>query len=124
MSRIRFTVGQLMAIVLFLAFCFGSLRNAGPALASTVYTLAIVAIVVGLVGTLVISGTARGRGWASPPPDGRFSLSATCRPGNTAGSGSDRYPNHYCYSSGARRPFSRISSRSLQALSPKLPSIC
>jgi hypothetical protein len=49
-SRIRYTIAQLMAVVIFIAFGFGALRNANEYWASASFGLAIVAVSVGLAG--------------------------------------------------------------------------
>jgi hypothetical protein len=59
MTRLRFTLAQLMAIVLYLAFGFAALRNADEFWASATYTLVIVMIAGALVGSFARSGRAR-----------------------------------------------------------------
>jgi hypothetical protein len=59
MTRPRFTLAQLMAIVLYLAFGFAALRNSDEFWASATHTCAIVLIAGALVGALVRKGRAR-----------------------------------------------------------------
>jgi hypothetical protein len=59
MTRYRFTLAQLMAIVLYVGVGFAALRNADEFWASAAYTLAIILIAVALVGALTRSGKAR-----------------------------------------------------------------
>ena len=59
MNRLRFTLAQLMAIVLYLGFGFAALRNADEFWASATYTLAITLIAGALVGAFARSGRAR-----------------------------------------------------------------
>jgi hypothetical protein len=50
MSRLRFSIAQLMAIVLYLGFAFAALRNANAFWASATFSLAIVLVSVAIVG--------------------------------------------------------------------------
>jgi hypothetical protein len=59
MTRLRFTLAQLMGIVLDLGFGFAAMRNADPFWASATYTLATILIAVALVGAFARSGRAR-----------------------------------------------------------------
>jgi hypothetical protein len=59
MSRLRFTLAQLMAIVLAVAFGFAALRNADHFWADATYTLAIGSIAAALLGAIVRKGPAR-----------------------------------------------------------------
>jgi hypothetical protein len=59
MTRLRFTLAQLMAIVLYVGFGFAALRNADEVWASATYTLSVVAISTALVAVLVQRGRAR-----------------------------------------------------------------
>jgi hypothetical protein len=59
MGRLRFTLAQLMGIVIYLGFGFAALRNADAMWASAAYTLAIILIAASLVGALALSGRAR-----------------------------------------------------------------
>jgi hypothetical protein len=59
MTRLRFTLAQLMAILLYLGFGFAALRNADYLRASATYTLAIIMIAAVLVGAFVRKGRAR-----------------------------------------------------------------
>jgi hypothetical protein len=52
MNRLRFTLAQLMAVVLLVGFGFAALRNADEFWASAIYTLAISMIAAALVGAL------------------------------------------------------------------------
>jgi hypothetical protein len=59
MTRLRFTLAQLMAIVLSVGFGFAALRNADLFWASATYTLAIIMIAAAPVGAFARKGTAR-----------------------------------------------------------------
>jgi len=59
MTRFRFTLAQLMALVLCLGFCFAALRNADEFLASVTFTLTTMTISAALVGAFVRKGRAR-----------------------------------------------------------------
>jgi hypothetical protein len=59
MTRLRFTLAQLLAILLYLGFGFAALRNADEFWASAAYTLAIILIAAALVGALARKGGAR-----------------------------------------------------------------
>jgi hypothetical protein len=59
MTRLRFTLAQLMAIVLYVGFGFAALRNADEFWASATSTLAIVSISAALVGAIVRKGRSR-----------------------------------------------------------------
>jgi hypothetical protein len=59
MTRLRFTLAQSMATVLYLGFGFAALRNADELWASATYTLAIVLIAAALVGAFARSEGAR-----------------------------------------------------------------
>jgi hypothetical protein len=59
MTRLRFTLAQLMAIVLYFAFGFAALRNADKFWASAADTLAIILIAATLVGASARGGRAR-----------------------------------------------------------------
>ena len=50
MTRPRFTLAQLMAVVLLVGFGFAALRNANPSWASATFSLAILAVSVALAG--------------------------------------------------------------------------
>lgn len=50
MSRFRFTLAQLMGVVIFIAFGFGALRHANDNWASASFGLAILTVSVALVG--------------------------------------------------------------------------
>jgi hypothetical protein len=56
MIRLRFTLAQLMAILLYLGLGFAALRNANEFWASATYTLAIIMITAPLVGALARKG--------------------------------------------------------------------
>jgi hypothetical protein len=58
MTRLRFTLAQLMAIVLYLGFGFAALRNA-DFWASATYTVAFLMISVAPLGALARKGRAR-----------------------------------------------------------------
>ncbi len=58
MTRLRFTLAQLMAVVLLVGFGFAALRNADEFWASATYTLAIILIAAALVGAFARSGRA------------------------------------------------------------------
>ena len=59
MSRLRFSIAQLMAIIFYLGFAFAALTNADYLWASATYTLAIVMISTALIGGLSRRGRAR-----------------------------------------------------------------
>ena len=59
MSRPRFTLAQLMTIVLYLGFGFAALRNADGFWASATFTVAIISISTALVGAIARKGRAR-----------------------------------------------------------------
>jgi hypothetical protein len=59
MTRFRFTLAQLMALVLCLGLCFAALRNADEFLASVTFTLTTMTISAALVGAFVRKGRAR-----------------------------------------------------------------
>jgi hypothetical protein len=59
MIRLRFTVAQLMAIVIYLGFGFAALRNANVFWASATYTLALILVATALIGALARNGAAR-----------------------------------------------------------------
>jgi hypothetical protein len=59
MSRIRFTLAQLMGVVVFIGFGLTALRNANEFWASATYTLAFLLISGAPVGALARKGNAR-----------------------------------------------------------------
>jgi hypothetical protein len=59
MKRFRFTLAQLMAVVLYVGFGFAALRNADHYWADATYTIAIISISAALLGAIVRKGTAR-----------------------------------------------------------------
>ena len=59
MNRLRFTLAQLMAVVLFVGFGFAALRNADNFWADATYTIAIISLATALLGAIVRRGTAR-----------------------------------------------------------------
>jgi hypothetical protein len=63
MTRLRFTLAQLMAIVLYVGFGFAALRNADEIWASTAFTLAVLMMSVAPLGALARKGRAR-MAWA------------------------------------------------------------
>ena len=63
MSWLRFTIAQLMAIVLFAAIGMAALRNASKFWASAVFTLAILTVSVAIVGAVARTGKLR-MAWA------------------------------------------------------------
>lgn len=63
MTRLRFSIAQSMAVVLFVGLGFAALRNADENWASATYTLAIVMIAAAPIGAFARRGTAR-IGWA------------------------------------------------------------
>ena len=58
-TRLRFTLAQLMAIVLFIAFGFAALRNADSFWARATYTLVLLMISAASLGALARKGRAR-----------------------------------------------------------------
>jgi hypothetical protein len=59
MTRLRFTIAQLMGMVLYLGFGFAALRNADEFWASATLTLALILITLAVVGALARRGRAR-----------------------------------------------------------------
>jgi hypothetical protein len=59
MTRLRFTLAQLMVLVLCLGLCFAALLNADEFLASVTFTLTTMTISAALVGAFVRKGRAR-----------------------------------------------------------------
>jgi hypothetical protein len=59
MTRLRFTLAQLMAVVLLVGFGFAAQWNATEFWASATYTLAILVIATATVGALPLRGRAR-----------------------------------------------------------------
>jgi hypothetical protein len=59
MGRLRFTLAQLMAVVIFIALGFGALKNADMFWASAIYTLAFLMLSVAALGALARTGRAR-----------------------------------------------------------------
>ena len=59
MTHFRFSLAQLMAVVLYLGLGFAALRNADRLWASATFTLSIVAISTALLGALIRRGRAR-----------------------------------------------------------------
>jgi hypothetical protein len=58
-SRHRFTIAALMAIVLFVAVGFAALRNANAFWASATFSLAVVTVSVAFAGAFARTGAAR-----------------------------------------------------------------
>jgi hypothetical protein len=63
MTRVRFTLAQLMAIVLYFGFGFAALRNADAVWASAAFSLAIISVSVALAGAVARNQEAR-MSWA------------------------------------------------------------
>ena len=59
MSRLRFTLAQLMAVVLLIGFGFAALRNANGLWASATFSLAILTVSVAVAGACSRQGRAR-----------------------------------------------------------------
>ena len=59
MTRLRFTLAQLMAVVLFIGFGFAALRNANGLWASATFSLAILTVSVAVAGACSRQGRAR-----------------------------------------------------------------
>ena len=59
MTHLRFTLAQLMAVVLFIGFGFAALRNAGPLLATATYNLAFLSLPTATVCAVVGQGRLR-----------------------------------------------------------------
>ena len=59
MNRLRFTLAQLMAVVLFIGLGFAALRNADDFWASVTYTLAFLMISVAALAALARKGRVR-----------------------------------------------------------------
>jgi hypothetical protein len=72
MNRLRFTIANLMVLVLYVGLGFAALRNANAFWASATFTLAILAVSAAVVGAVARKGRARMTwlgfavfGWAS-----------------------------------------------------------
>lgn len=59
MYRLRFTLAQSMAIVLYVGFGFAALRNANESWASATFTLAFLMVSIATLGSLARKGRAR-----------------------------------------------------------------
>ena len=59
MSRLRITLAQLMAIVLFIGFGFAALRSASALWASAVFTLTVAVLSAAILGAMARRGRAR-----------------------------------------------------------------
>ncbi len=59
MTRHRFTIAQLMALILYVGLSFAALRNANDFWASATFTVAILAVSVALVGVIARKGKDR-----------------------------------------------------------------
>jgi hypothetical protein len=73
MSRLRFTLAQLMAVVLLIGFGFAALRNANGLWASATFSLAILTVSVAVAGACSREGRAR-MPWAGFAVAGGLSL--------------------------------------------------
>ena len=63
MSRLRFTLGQLMAVVFYVGFGFAALRNASAFWASATFSVAVISVSVALAAAFL--GEAKSRlSWA------------------------------------------------------------
>jgi hypothetical protein len=63
MNRLRFTLAQLMAVVLILGLGFAALRNADELWAIAAYNLAVVSVATSFVGAIARKGRSRAS-WA------------------------------------------------------------
>jgi hypothetical protein len=59
MTHLRFTLAQVMALVLLLGFALAALRSTDPFWASATFTLTLIVISAGLVGALTRKGRSR-----------------------------------------------------------------
>jgi hypothetical protein len=59
MTRIRFTIAQLIAIVLFAGVGFAALRSLTMLWASAIFTLTLAVLLIGVLGTMAHRGRAR-----------------------------------------------------------------
>jgi len=59
MHRLRFTLAQLMAVIIFIGFGFAAIRNANEIWASATYTLAVLMVSLATLGALARKGRAR-----------------------------------------------------------------
>ncbi len=59
MSRLRFSIAQLMAIILYAGFAFAALRNANAIWASATFSVAVVLVSVACAGAYTRKGTDR-----------------------------------------------------------------
>jgi hypothetical protein len=84
MSRLRFTLAQLMGIVLAVGFGFAALRNADALWAGAAFSLANITVSVALVGACARSGKAR-TSWAGFAATGVAYLAIWLSMGQTVG---------------------------------------
>jgi hypothetical protein len=59
MSRLRFTLAQLMAAVIFIGLGFAALRSASPLWASAVFTVTLAVLSAAVLGAMARRGRAR-----------------------------------------------------------------
>jgi hypothetical protein len=59
MSRVRFTLAQLMAVVIFIGFGFAALRSATVHWSSAVFTLTVAVLLAGVLAAMARRGRAR-----------------------------------------------------------------
>jgi hypothetical protein len=59
MTRLRFTLAQLMAAVIFIGLGFAALRSASPLWASAVFTLTVAVLSAAILGAMARRGRAR-----------------------------------------------------------------
>jgi hypothetical protein len=59
MSRLRFTLAQLMAVVIFAGFGFAALRSATPRWSSVVFTLTVAVLLAAILAAIARRGRAR-----------------------------------------------------------------
>jgi hypothetical protein len=93
MSRLRFTLAQLMALVIYLGFGLAALRNANPFWAGATYTLAIITIAAAPLGAYARRGTAR-LTWAGFAVFGWTYPDRSCRARTTGGYCGGRFVTH------------------------------
>jgi hypothetical protein len=79
MTRLRFTLAELMAAVIFIELGFAALRSASPLWASAVFTLTVAVLLVAVLGAMARRGRAR-MTWAGFALFGRVYLGTTFGP--------------------------------------------
>src|SRR5262249_36511369 len=99
MTRYRFTLAQLMAVVMLIGFGFAAMRSASVLWASAVFTLTVAILSVAVLGAMARRGRAR-MTWVGFAFFGWFYLGTTFGPwatvnGVTAPTYASRWPLDY-----------------------------